>query len=155
MISFFLILAGTLLSATGFAASELPSAQVTRYLSPGGIEHINLRCVATQKAAQPYSCQVIRERNGNVLSTVSMTPAEVTHSLKRYFKKVPKEEVSRVGHAPAEKWEQKSNMALVWSVSSGEMTTKGSAPYARDLDSESLLAILSLEMDLATQGIGN
>lgn len=129
----------------------LPSVQVTRYLS-GGVEHLNLRCLIVNAGQEP-KCEVIRERNGEVISTVAMTPAEVKKSLRRYFQKVPKNEVSRVGMGAPEKWEQRSNTALVWNVSSGEIATKGSVSQVRDYDTDGLLAILSLEMDLSTQGI--
>ena len=142
-----------LLSLSAWGKSQpLPRVQVTRYISPAGIEHLNLHCVPQPKE-ETFRCEVIHERNGRVLSTEKMSADEVKKSLSRYFRQVPRAEVYRVGKVPEEKWEQKSGTALVWSVSWGDYVTKGSAPYQRDTDSEGLLAILSLEMDLSLVGV--
>lgn len=133
-------------------AMPLPRVQVTRYISPAGIEHLNLDCQLVSGTGT-YRCFVQRERNGKVLSRAAMSAEEVTHSLKRYFQLVPREEIYKTGKVPAEKWEQKSGTALVWSVSWGDYATKGSVPYNRDKDSDGLLAILSLEMDLSLVGV--
>lgn len=139
-----------LLASRASCAQDLPSVEITRFISPAGIEHTTLRC---STHGQATACQVIRERNGTVLSTITMSAKEVGDSLKRYFRRVPRAEIYPNNAVPMEKWEQKDGVMIAWHVSTGRLVTKGSAAYEREGNPPALTAIVSLEMDLSTLGI--
>lgn len=130
------------------AMAQLPSAHLTRYLSPNGIEHVYLRC---SPKGSGYQCEVVKEVNGAVISRDQMSQADTEKSLGQFFSQLPKEKVFTPGKLPVDKWEQKTGVTLTWNVSDGKRITRGTASRTREEDGPEALAILSLEMDLTTQ----
>jgi len=126
---------------------KLPSAELTRFVSPGGIEYLSLRCVGDRTAKEGYSCELSQQRNGVTLNRAMVAPRAVDAMLRRYFQRVPKERTEPT--SSGFQGESRAGADLNWSVSFGGLASRGSASRGVKRDLYSAIAIIALENELS------
>lgn len=126
--------------------TKLPSAELTRYISAIGIEHLTLRCFSDRTSVEGYSCEVVQQRNGVVLASAVLEPKKVGEILTRYFQRTPKEriELASQNDGPSGRGD------LTWTVTYGAFSSRGSHDRGTLRNQSAMIAVLALENELST-----
>ncbi len=132
-----------LVSSAVAARADVPSVEITRYLSRGGYEQIKLECISESAG----KCAISWLRNGTRVESKSIALKVARRTLDQYF-------ADRGERAPSNLMpESKKNLLISWRIRDGRRKSVGSEAKNNPEFSTELQAILLLELDLATRGL--